>query len=113
MENIVTCQVLNSSLNHIDIYILENNKPAWRLTGYYGFLEGERGHEACDFLRRLSSNDSLPWCIFLDFNNLLYSSDKSWKHPHPKCHLDEFCSEIEDCMLTELDLVGGLYLGEK
>lgn len=32
-----TCRVQNSSLNHVDLHIMENTAPAWGLTCYYGF----------------------------------------------------------------------------
>lgn len=35
----VDCSVTKSSLNHIDVYISENNGQVWRLTCFYGFPE--------------------------------------------------------------------------
>lgn len=35
----ITCTVIGSSSNYIDVHILERNVPAWRLTCYYGFPE--------------------------------------------------------------------------
>lgn len=51
----------------------------------------------------------LPWCILGDFNELLYQSDKRGKHIHPEYLLEGFRKAIEDSMLTEIDLNGGLF----
>lgn len=61
----------------------------------------------------LSSLDTLPWCIFGDFNDLLFDSDKCGKNPHPKHLLDGFRSTIEDCNLTKIELTRGEFTWEK
>lgn len=55
----------------------------------------------------------MPWCIFGDFNDLLYSTDKKGEHPHPTPLLSGFREAIEDCNLVELDLKVGEYTWEK
>lgn len=107
------CSVLNSSQNHIDLHVQEGSRGTWRLTCFYGFPERERRQESWDFLRSLASMSDLPWCIFGDFNDLLYISDKKGRHPHPQRLMDGFKSAIEDCQLTEIDLKGGKYTWEK
>lgn len=82
-KNVLKCKMTSSSLNHINMHIMDNNVPVWRFTCYYGFPRRERRQEAWDFLRHLAQNNSLPWCIFGDFNDLLYTSDKMGKNPHP------------------------------
>ncbi|KAL8148089.1 hypothetical protein AgCh_005434 [Apium graveolens] len=56
---------------------------------------------------------SLPWCIWGDFNDLLYASDKKGIIPHPQVLLDGFGKAIEDCNLSELHMCGGKYTWEK
>lgn len=80
----VVCSVFDSSQNHIDIHVKEPNNGVWRLTCFYGFPEREMRQASWDFLRLLASRSQLPWCIFRDFNDLLYSTDKKGKHPHPQ-----------------------------
>lgn len=68
-------------------------------------------HEAWNMLRQLAQVDSLPWCIFGDFNDLLYAKDS--KHPHPQNLLDGFRLAIDDCRLTELEVVDGDFTWKK
>lgn len=107
------CVVLDSSQNHIDVNVSENNGLAWRLTCYYGFPERERRRQAWDFIRLLASKSPLPWCIMGDFNDLLCVKDKKGKHPHPQYLLNGFKQAIEDCDLHEIDLSCGGYTWEK
>ncbi|XP_074348972.1 uncharacterized protein LOC141688070 [Apium graveolens] len=112
-KNNVNCRVIGSSINHIDIHIVERNVPVWRLTCYYGFSERARRHDAWNMLRQLAQVDGLPWFIFGDFNDLLYASDKSGKHAHPLGLLDGFRAAVEDYSLTELELTRGEFTWEK
>lgn len=107
------CAVTDSSQNHIDINIKESSGAEWRLTCFYGFPERERRQQSWDFLRLLSTKSHLSWCIFGDFNDLLYSSDKRGRHPHPQYLLTGFKNAIEDCSLAEVELKGGMYTWEK
>lgn len=109
----VRCSVFDSSQNHIDVIMKESNSVSWRLTCFYGFPERERRQASWDFLRFLSTKSQLPWCIFGDFNDLLYSTNKKGRHPHPNNLLNGFKSAIEDCYLAELELKGGCFTWEK
>ncbi|KAL8149291.1 hypothetical protein AgCh_006337 [Apium graveolens] len=109
----VACKVIDSSINHIDVHIMEELNASWRLTYYYGFPERDRRHEAWNFLRGLVKFDSVPWCIFGDFNDMMCSTDKTGPHPHPQPLLDGFKSAIDDCGLLEIDLKGGDFTWEK
>ncbi|XP_074322706.1 uncharacterized protein LOC141659680 [Apium graveolens] len=109
----VICNVIGSSQNHVDMHIIKTGIPVWRLTSYYGFPERERWQEAWNMLRQLAQVDSIPWCIFGNFNDLLFAKDKSGKHPHPQNLLDGFQATTEDCNLTELELKGGEFTWEK
>lgn len=112
-KNNVRCSIMDSSQNHIDIIIEERHNVSWRLTCFYGFPERERRQQSWDFLRLLATKSQLPWCIFGDFNDLLYASDKKGRHPHPQYLLSGFKQAIEDCSLAEVELSGGAYTWEK
>lgn len=79
----VKCTVATSSNNHIDVVFQESSIPTWRLTCFYGLPERSRRQDSWDMLRQLAVIDSLPWCVFGDFNDLLYTTDKKGAHPHP------------------------------
>lgn len=109
----VVCQVVDSSNNYVDIHVTENAIVACRLTCYYGIPDRGRRKEAWEMLRKLSSSSNLPWFIFGDFNDLLYASDKHGTNPHPQHLVEGFRMAIEDCGLTEIDLLRGEFTWEK
>lgn len=109
----VECQIIDSSYNHIDIHVMKNFIAAWLLTCYYGYPERIGRRVAWDMLRKLAVSADMPWCIFDDFNDLLYDSDKKGPHPHPQYLLDSFRLAIENCGLTEIDLVEGDFTWER
>lgn len=104
---------MNYSQNHIDVLFLHNNTTSWRLTCFYGFPERGRRSNSWDYIRSLASNSQLPWCIFGDFNDLLFATDKMGSIPHPPSLLEGFRKAIDDCLLKEIDLTGGRYTWEK
>lgn len=89
-RNNVLCEVFASSSNHIDITMLKNNVPYWRLTCFYGYPERSRRRDSRDFIRQLASVSQLPWCIIGDFNDLLYPSDKEGSVDHPSFSDERF-----------------------
>ncbi|XP_074374406.1 uncharacterized protein LOC141714808 [Apium graveolens] len=112
-KNNMMCNVFDYSNNHVHIIIKERNVGDWRLTCFYGFPERERRKASWDFLRFLSSTSQLPWCVFGDFNDLLYSGDKKGKHKHPQNLMDGFRSAVEDSSLIEVELKDGEFMWEK
>lgn len=109
----VLCQVLDSSSNHINLNIMDGVNISWRLTCFYGFPERTHRQESWEFLRSLASNITIPWCVFGDFNDMLFASDKQGTHPHPQSLLNGFRLAIEDCGFSELSLNGGAFTWEK
>ncbi|XP_074346127.1 uncharacterized protein LOC141684889 [Apium graveolens] len=112
-SNKINVSIFGSSDNHIDIIIQENSGYKWRLTCFYGFPGRERRQESCNFLRHLSSVSHLAWCVFGDFNDLLYSSDKRGKNEHPYSLMEGFRKAIDDASLIELELKDGEFTWEK
>ncbi|KAL8120097.1 hypothetical protein AgCh_017282 [Apium graveolens] len=53
-------------------------------------VEASSRQEAWDMLRRLVQDNNLPWCIFGDFNELLFEADKKGLHPHPQHLMNDF-----------------------
>lgn len=100
------------SRNHIDLIVSENNIDSWHLSYFYGFPERSKMKESWAFIRTLAGLSPLPWCIWGDFNDLLYVDDKEGNVPHPPGLLEGFRRVIEDCQLTELELKGGNFTWE-
>ncbi|XP_074374197.1 uncharacterized protein LOC141714582 [Apium graveolens] len=109
----VDCSIMGYSQNHIDLAVNVHSVANWRLTLYYGFPERARRKEAWDMIRNLARLSSLPWCIMGDFNDLLYNADKKGNNLHPRALMEGFRSALEDSMLSEVDLTGGLFTWEK
>lgn len=109
----VDCEVMSYSQNHVDVCFLDNNTAYWRLTCFYGFPERSRRKNSWDFIRLLASKSLLPWCIFGDFNDLLFPADKFGNVPHPPSLMEGFRKVVDDCMLNEVDLCGGKFTWEK
>ena len=90
-----------------------NNTVSWLLTCYYGYPDRTKRRESWNLIRRLETITTDPWCIWGDFNDLMFTSDKKGRIKHPQYLLDGFRSAIEDCQLSELSLKGGKYTWEK
>jgi hypothetical protein len=65
------CNLVNFSQNFINMEVVHPHYPKWRLTCFYGYPKNERRRESWDLLRTLSQDNTLPWCIMGDFNDLL------------------------------------------
>lgn len=61
----------------------------------------------------MANVSQLPWCIFRDFNHLLYDLDKFGKVPQPLSLMEDFQKAIDDSMLSEIDLCGGKFIWER
>lgn len=72
----VSCKVSDFSSNHIDVVMLKDNVPEWRMTCFYGFPERTRRRESWDFIKEIANKSLLPWCIVGDFNDMLSDADK-------------------------------------
>lgn len=58
-------------------------------------------------------SQAYPWCIWGDFNDMLYEADTKGNSLHPRSLLEGFRNTIESWQLSELDLSGGRYTWEK
>jgi len=72
----INCNLVNYSNNHITVEIIDHILGVWRLTGYYGYPNGEHRQVAWNFLRNLSEQLAGPWCIFGNFNDIMDDSEK-------------------------------------
>lgn len=107
------CQVDSFSSHHIDMLFMDNNTLSWRLSCYYGYPERTRRRESWNLIRRLTNISNVPWCIWGDFNDLMFASDKKGKVAHPQYLLDDFRNVVEECQLSEISLRGGKFTWER
>lgn len=110
----VECSVTGYSTHHIDVVFTEDNADDWRLSCFYGFLERSQKKSLWNMIRSLERVSQFHWCIFGDFNDQLFASDKKGRIPHPQYLSDVFRAAIEKSGLAEVDLCGGNFImGEK
>ncbi|WCJ18876.1 RNA-directed DNA polymerase (reverse transcriptase)-related family protein [Euphorbia peplus] len=64
-------------------------------------------------LKSLSNNNSLPWVIIGDFNDLMLQSEKCGGRRHPPSLLHGFNEAVEYCCLFEVPMVGHEFTWEK
>ncbi|MCH82637.1 endonuclease/exonuclease/phosphatase family protein [Trifolium medium] len=98
------CNLINFSSNFINIEVNHPTYPKWRFTGFYGYRpDGGRRHDSWNLLRTLAQDNSLPWCIMGDFNDILSNDDKRSRVEHPPWRIRGFRSAVQDNNLTDLD----------
>jgi hypothetical protein len=60
-------------------------------------------------LRTLSQDNTLPWCVMGDFNDLLSNEDKRSRVDHPPWRIRGFREAVQDSRLIDLHLTGYAY----
>ncbi|XP_019150110.1 PREDICTED: uncharacterized protein LOC109189862 [Ipomoea nil] len=108
-----TASPMSYSTNHIDMEITLLDRPAWRLTGFYGESDRSRRHITWDLLRQLKDRSSLPWVVVGDFNDIACLSEKRGSHSHPTSLIEGLNDALGDCQLVDLGMEGGRYTWEK
>ncbi|GMJ05748.1 hypothetical protein HRI_004244000 [Hibiscus trionum] len=110
----ISVSIISWSIFHIDALVKENESSCeWRLTGFYGNpVERLRG-ESWDILRNLSADQSHPWLVIGDFNEILLSSEKRGGRIRSDRSMEAFRRALEDCDLEDLGFSGNWYTWEK
>ncbi|MCH83167.1 endonuclease/exonuclease/phosphatase family protein [Trifolium medium] len=105
-KNTLKCQIMNYSLNHVDIEIVDDLRGNWRITGFYGFPEGGRRRASWNFLHHLSQTSQLPWSIIGDFNDILSLDEKRGRTDRPEWLIHGFREAVTDAGLIDIELTG-------
>jgi len=100
------CSLVNYSSNHIFVEIVDPILGTWRLTGYYGYPNGERRQAAWNFLRNLSEQYVGPWCIIGDFNDIMDDSEKRGRATRPRWLINGFRQAVLDSGISDVPLEG-------
>lgn len=86
--------------NHIDVAVKNKNGDLFRLTGIYGEPDRRRRrHETWNLIRTLSLNNTLPWCLIGDMNNVVAQTDKQGGRPYPQSLVQGFRDVLDECNL--------------
>ncbi|KAA3459012.1 reverse transcriptase [Gossypium australe] len=98
------------SFYHIDVEVQDKEcGTKWRLTGFYGKIRrfygnpDERGRrESWNLLRKLSSDQDIPWVVIGDFNEITSSFEKKGGRRRSDRQMMAFRTILEDCKLNDL-----------
>ncbi|KAA3457985.1 reverse transcriptase [Gossypium australe] len=99
---------------HIDVIVREGSiQQEWRFTGFYGspYLKDRRF--AWNLLRRLSQGCNHPWLVVGDFNEILYSFEKSGGVPREQKRMEAFRDTLEECQLMDIGYSGVWFTWER
>ncbi|XP_074355853.1 uncharacterized protein LOC141695513 [Apium graveolens] len=101
------------SKNHVDTIIHTNNNNPFRVTGVYGEPDRSKRHETWQLIRNLSSNNTHPWVLIGDMNNVCSQIDKKGGRPYPDSLIQGFLQVLDDCSLIDMELQGYQYTWER
>lgn len=100
------CTMTTNSSNYIDVKVTSVNGPSWRLIGFYGYPDSSRRRDSWDLLRNLARDNSLPWCIVGDYNDLFSNDDKRGSADRAPWLLRGFRDAIQDFLLHDIPMQG-------
>ena len=102
----VRIEVVSSSPNHIDTIVGEAGNGQWRFTGVYGFADSSKKQETWALLRELHRRSPLPWLCAGDFNEILWSHEKTGLSHRREVQMLAFRNVLDECGLMDLGFVG-------
>uniref|UniRef100_A0A803QNA4 Uncharacterized protein n=1 Tax=Cannabis sativa TaxID=3483 RepID=A0A803QNA4_CANSA len=105
--------LLRYTHDYIDVQVNAADGITWRLTGCYGEPNRSLRAQTWNMLRTLSADNTLPWCVIGDINNVLAHDDKKGGTPYPSWLIEGFNQALTDCGLCDLNLSGYPYTWEK
>lgn len=106
--------IISHSANHIDITIKHSAKsPTWRFTGIYGSPARHRRKDTWELLKELSTNNSLPWMLMGDFNDILSPEEKLGGAQQPLWLMQGFREAIEFSGLRNFEFKGYQFTWER
>ncbi|XP_055959787.1 uncharacterized protein LOC130014852 [Mercurialis annua] len=99
-------EISSSCDNYIDLLIKGVDGQSWRLTGFYGYPERWRRRDSWNLIHNLSQENSAPWCVIGDFNDLLSHEEKRGGAAHPNWLVNGFRDTILASGLLEMEATG-------
>ncbi|MFQ6648039.1 hypothetical protein Gotur_021851 [Gossypium turneri] len=80
----------------------ENGNEEWRFTGYYDSPYVNNKNAYWNLLRKLGQDQRHPWFVSGDFNEIMYSFEKSGGLPRDERQMEAFRETLEECQLEDL-----------
>ena len=92
---------------HIDVVVRESpSSPPWRATGFYGQPRSEKRYISWQLLEALRDQCKMPWIVFGNFNEIVYSHEKSEGLARDGKQMANFRDCLDRCGLFDLGFVG-------
>jgi hypothetical protein len=91
------------------VRIVESVDKIWRVTGIYGEPRWQDKFKTWEKIRELNQNNTLPWIIIGDFNEILYSHEKEGGNIRPQAFMDAFRDTLMDYGLEDLGFSGDVF----
>ncbi|KAA3471106.1 Endonuclease/exonuclease/phosphatase [Gossypium australe] len=85
----------------------------WRFTGFYGSPYLKDRNFVWNLLRRLGQECNYPWLVTGDFNEILYSFEKSGGVPRDQKRMEAFRETLEECQLMDIGYSGVWFTWER
>ncbi|MBA0548825.1 hypothetical protein Golob_019897, partial [Gossypium lobatum] len=83
------------------------------ITGFYENPDKRRRSASWDLLRQLNHDQSIPWVVLDDFNEIANSFEKKGGRLRSDRHMREFCEALDNCSVTDLGFVGWWFTWER
>ncbi|KAA3479286.1 Exo_endo_phos domain-containing protein [Gossypium australe] len=90
-----------------------NVQGEWRYTGFYGSHYANDQHASWRLLRALGQEQQFLWMVSGDFNEILYSFEKSRGQLREERRMVAFREVLEDCQLIDLGFQGTWFTWER
>ena len=97
------------TLHHIDALIFNGSNTSWRLTGFYGWPDGQSKHESWQLFKHLHTRSSTPWICVGDYNEIMASNEKQGGLPKPLNQMQVFWATLLHCGLVDLGFQGNIF----
>ncbi|XVE88624.1 hypothetical protein DITRI_Ditri19aG0084600 [Diplodiscus trichospermus] len=106
--------LLSFSSNHIDMEVDEGSVgDRWLVTEFYGNPETSRRAESWSLLQRLGSINDLPWLRLGDFNEIMWSNEKTGQCNRRENQMSMFRAALKSCGLNDLGFNGRWFTWER
>lgn len=92
----------NQFLFIINIDAVVNSNPTFRITLFYGNPRVDRRNYSWDLLRLIETRMDIPWTVFGDFNEILYSWEMKGSHVRCNYQMSSFRKVLMDCGLVDI-----------
>ncbi|KAA3458727.1 reverse transcriptase [Gossypium australe] len=110
----ITVSLKTFSKNHINVLIEESNvNEEWRFTGFYGSPYVSNQSASWNLLRTLGQEQRYPWLVSGDFNEIIYSFEKSESQPREEKRMAAFREVLDECQLMDVGFKGVWFTWER